>query len=166
MSSFAQFGCENGPISGIPEDYVPEVVISDEEFDESYEHRNVATKEELFHARDFSLVVFKKVVERIYEDDTYGCPEDLLVTLPRERLRSLFWGVKACTCCITHSHKAPEAIDTWDDTDLSDRFTVDEIQSSRCHCYCRMWKRKLRRSFFDVPDMPQLADEMEYQIEG
>jgi hypothetical protein len=158
MSSFAQFGCENGPISGVPEDYKPEVMISDEEFDAIYSHHKTATNEELFHARDYSLLQFKKVVERIYEDETYGCPEDLLMTFPKERLRALFWGVDGCSCCWTHCHKRPVAIDSWNDQSMLDRATQGEIDASRCHCYCRMWKRKLRRAFFEVPDMPQLIE--------
>jgi len=153
MSSFTEIGYINGPIMGVPEDYVPEVVLSDEEFEAIYAARGTQIEWQVknknkFLARDYSLNVFSKVVDRIYEDDTYGCPEELLMTDPHERLRALFWAVNSCSCCITHCHKCPKDIDTWRDRNMADRFTAEEIESSRCHCHCRMWKRKLRRAFF------------------
>jgi hypothetical protein len=165
MSSFTEFGCLNGPISGVPENYKPEVVLSDEEFEAIYASRNDPISQDTkrknkFLVRDYSLVQFEKVVEKIYEDwcETYSCPEEYLMTLSKDRLRALFWGVKGCTCCWTHCHKAPVDIDTWDDKDMTDRVTQGEIDASRCHCHCRMWKRKLRRAFFEVPTMPQLVE--------
>jgi hypothetical protein len=156
MTSFTEFGYINGPIMGVPEDYKPEVVITDEEFDALYAGRNEPVsrdtrKKNQFLARDYSLVQFEKTVKKIYEDwcETYRCPEELLVTFPKDRLRALFWGVDSCSCCITHCHKAPGAIDTRGDRDMTDRFTAEEIEGSRCHCHCRMWKRKLRRAFFE-----------------
>jgi hypothetical protein len=151
MSSyFAQFGCVHGPVSNVPEDYEPEVVISDEKFDAIYARRDMATKMELFHARDYSLVQFNKIVKQSYEEGTYVSPEELLCMFSNERLEALFWALEGCSCCWTHCHNRPKSIHSWEDESMLDRATQAEIDASRCHCQCRMWKRKLRRALWGV----------------
>jgi hypothetical protein len=163
MSSFTEFGYTHGPVEEVPCGYIPEMVISDEEFEAYYNNREVPIDRRLknkilFLARDYSLMQFQEFVTKFYEEDVYGSVEEMLTTFPKERLRALFWGVENCSCCLTHCHNRPTAIDSWEDDSMLTRVTQQELDVSRCYCHCRMWKRKLRRAFFDVPDMPALAD--------
>ncbi len=159
MASFTEISNIYGPIMGVPEGYVPEVVLSDEEFDAIYARRATASKSDRFHARDYVAVKFDEAVHKCFEEDSkYSCVDDVLAELPKERLRALFWGVDSCSCCITHAHKAPSKVDTWKDRNMADRFTMEEILQSRCHCHCRAIKRRCRLAFMGVPGMPHLLE--------
>jgi hypothetical protein len=143
---------------GVPEDYVPEVLISDAEFATLYANRNEVTNEDKFHARDYVVDQLHKCTDKVYNGEGYGSTEDVLAELPKERLEALFWGVGECSCCYTHMHNRPNAIDSWDDRSMLDRVTQEEITQSRCYCHCRMAKRMFRHAYLDVPNLPPLLE--------
>lgn len=159
MSSFAQFGCDNGPIAEVPEDYVPEVLISDEEFEAIYALGDKASKADKFHARDYAVDQFLKTVRKSYEEG-WACPDDLFMQNSRGRLRALFWAAKDCSCCWRHCHKRPVAVDSWVDQSMLDRVTQAEIDESRgrCFCHCRSLKRHCRFSFWGEDQGAELAE--------
>jgi hypothetical protein len=157
--SFTEFGRIHGPIAEVAEDYVPNKVISDQEFngfyarstDPSYEETN----ENLFYARDYVVDQLHQATRTAYAEG-YSCTAAVLEELPKERLRALFWGLKNCTCCWRHCHNKPVAIDSWDDESMLDRATVEMVSKRNCFCHCRMGKRMLRKAFFECADMPEL----------
>jgi hypothetical protein len=159
--SFAQFGRIHGPVAEVPENYVPEVLISDEEFNGFYARSTdpfyEETRENLFFARDYAVEQLHRATRTAY---AYGfpCTASVLEELPKERLRALFWGLKECTCCWRHCHNKPVAIDSWDDESMLDRATSEMVSKRDCFCHCRMGKRMIRKAFFECAEMPELED--------
>jgi hypothetical protein len=157
--SFTEFGRTHGPFAEVPEDYVPETVISDEEFngfyvrstDPSYKE----TGENLFFARDYAVDQLHKAANKM-ATEVYSNTAAVLEELPKERLRALFWGLENCSCCWRHCHNKPVAIDSWDDVSMLDRATVEMVSKRNCFCHCRMGKRMIRKAFFDCANMPEL----------
>jgi hypothetical protein len=151
------------PIHEVPENYVPEVLISDEKFDEIYtkwvsgskKNRffSSAPKDMLF-ARDYAINQFHQL--------PCGLLTETLAELPTERLESLFWALNGCSCCWRHCHNKPVAVDSMEDRSMLDVATVEMVSERNCYCYCRMAKRFLRRAYFSdahVPsDLPELED--------
>ncbi len=156
--SFAQFGRTHGPIAEVPEDYVPEVLISDDKFVEIYNNREGASKEDMFFARDYAVnqmhvATIKMVI------DGYSSTEAVLEEYPKEHLRALFWSLKNCSCCWRHSHHKPIEIDSWENESMLDIATVEMVSRRNCFCHCRMSKRMIRKAFFDCADMPELEEQ-------
>jgi hypothetical protein len=167
MSSFAKFCSAYGPIQAVPENYAPEVLISDEEFDGIYARRATATNAEKFHARDYVVVQFHQCTRTANTDpDGQKSTQEVFATLPTERLEALFWGLKACTCCWRHCHNKPTEIDSWENKSALDVATEEMVQARDCFCHCRIAKRILRRAYFseehlpsDLPDLERLSFE-------
>ncbi len=145
--------CDDGPIAPVPENYIPKVLITDEEYDMIYANGENADKAEKFYARDYVVDQLHKYSDKALSGES---TEDVLVKLPKEHLKKLFWGVSNCSCCWTHCHNKPIAIDSWEDRSMLDVATEEMIRSDRCHCHCRMAKRMFRRAYFDVPGLPDL----------
>jgi hypothetical protein len=136
-----------GPVHSIPENYKPEVMISDEEFNSLYSSTEKPTFEQQFRARDYSVAHFNNYVNTALSEDKSVV--DHLSELPEERLRSLFWGLVHCSCCWRHCHNVPVAIDTKEELSMLEVATTDMINDYSCFCHCRSGKRFLRQAFFN-----------------
>ncbi len=162
--TFAEWGAFAGPSREVPEDYVPETVISDEEFAEIYKkadevcikdakihYDNNVSNGEKFLARDYVVEQFHRFTEKSYAEG-YGSTQKVIDELEPERLKSLFWGLKRCTCCWRHCHKAPLEVDSWEDKSCLKVATLAMTQESDCFCHCRMAKRMFRRAYLAKVD--------------
>jgi hypothetical protein len=148
-STIAQFDATHGPVSEVPEDYVPEVLISDHEFEKIFNNRNAVTNEELFHARDYVVDQFHQCAE-IACNDGYPSTQSVLEMFSLERLEALFWGLESCSCCVRHCHNTPIAVNSEENASILDVVTEEMVFKRDCHCHCRMAMRMIRRAYMSA----------------
>jgi hypothetical protein len=146
--SYTECGRLHGPVDAVPENYVPETIITDAEFDAIYEKRENVTVEERFLSRDYVIEVFHECSREGFERGTSTM--DALSDLSKARLDALFWGLASCTCCWRHCHNTPVKVDSLVDKSALEVATKEMVSERHCHCYCRMAKRMIRRVYLDA----------------
>ncbi len=149
----------------IPADYKPDVVISDEEFEKLYANKYNITMEQKMLARDYSLNFICRLLENSYKYDEMNSEPfsltNVLLEFPTGKLESLFWGLRNCKCCWRHLHNTPVSLDSEENSYVLDVVTAEMIESCDCGCFCRMYKRFLRRAYFSEKHIPEDLPDLE-----
>jgi hypothetical protein len=163
--SIAYYGPIHGPCASLPEDYVPAVLISDEQFDAICAKRDrgeEVTAKDRFFGRDYVVDQLHRNTKKVYLDG-YNSLTEVLADMPNERLANLFWGLKSCSCCWRHCHNRPVAFDSPEDESALDRVTVEMVSERDCKCHCRSAKRFIRKAFLSKKTFP--VSPLEWEME-